>query len=72
MAKMKELPVDDIFTRNGRVREDGLMMHDMYQMEVKQPSESKGPWDYYKVLATIPAETVFPPLQASDCPLIKK
>jgi branched-chain amino acid transport system substrate-binding protein len=72
MAKMKEPPVDDIFSRNGRVREDGLMMHDMYLMEVKQPSESKGPWDYYKVLATLPADTVFPPVQASDCPLIKK
>jgi branched-chain amino acid transport system substrate-binding protein len=72
MAKMKELPVDDIFSRNGRVREDGLMMHDMYLIEVKQPSESKGPWDYYRVLATLPADKVFPPLQASDCPLVKK
>ena len=72
MAKMKELPVDDIFTRNGRVREDGLMMHDMYLMEVKQPSESREPWDYYKVLATLPADKVFPPLEASVCPLVKK
>jgi branched-chain amino acid transport system substrate-binding protein len=72
MAKMKELRVDDIFTRNGKVREDGLMMHDMYLMEVKQPSESKRPWDYYKVLATLPADKVFPPLEASACPLIKK
>ena len=72
MAKMKELPVDDIFTRNGRVREDGLMMHDMYLMEVKQPSESREPWDYYKVLATLPADKVFPPLEASACPLVKK
>ena len=72
MAKMKELPVDDIFTHNGKVREDGLMMHDMYVMEVKQPSESKEPWDYYKVLATLPADKVFPPLEASTCPLLKK
>ena len=72
MAKMRELPVDDIFSRNGRVRDDGLMMHDMYLMEVKQPSESKGAWDYYKVLATLPAEKVFPPLAASACPLLKK
>ena len=72
MAKMKELPVDDIFTHNGKVREDGLMMHDMYLMQVKQPSESKEPWDYYKVLATLPADKVFPPLEASACPLVKK
>ncbi|WP_454633037.1 ABC transporter substrate-binding protein [Bradyrhizobium cenepequi] len=72
MAKMKQLPVDDVFTRNGRVREDGLLMHDMYLMQVKQPSESKEPWDYYKVLATLPADKVFPPLEASACPLIRK
>lgn len=72
MAKMKELPVDDIFSRNGRVRDDGLMLHDMYLVEVKQPSESKAPWDYYKILATIPADQAFPSLEQSECPLVRK
>jgi branched-chain amino acid transport system substrate-binding protein len=72
MAKMKELPVQDMFSGNGKVREDGLMMHDIYLIEVKSPAESKGPWDYYKVLATIPADKAFPSLEASACPLVKK
>jgi branched-chain amino acid transport system substrate-binding protein len=72
MAKMKELPVQDMFTGNGKVREDGLMLHDMYLIEVKSPSESKGPWDYYKILATIPADKIFPSLEESACPLVKK
>jgi branched-chain amino acid transport system substrate-binding protein len=72
MAKMKELPVEDMFTANGKVREDGLMLHDMYLIEVKKPSESKEPWDYYKVVATIPADKVFPSLEESACPLVKK
>jgi branched-chain amino acid transport system substrate-binding protein len=72
MAKMKELPVQDMFSANGKVREDGLMLHDMYLAEVKSPAESKGPWDYYKVLATIPADKAFPPLEDSACPLLKK
>lgn len=72
MTKMKELPVDDIFSRNGRVRDDGLMLHDMYLVEVKQPSESKAPWDYYKILATIPADQAFPSLEQSECPLVRK
>jgi len=72
MNKMKELSVSDIFSRNGKVREDGLMLHDMYLVEVKQPSESKAPWDYYKVLATISADQAFPSLEQSDCPLIRK
>jgi branched-chain amino acid transport system substrate-binding protein len=72
MAKMKELPVQDMFSANGKVREDGLMLHDMYLVEVKSPAESKGPWDYYKVLATIPADKAFAPLEDSACPLLKK
>jgi len=71
MAKMRELPVNDIFTSNGTVREDGQMIHDMYLVEVKKPEESKGPWDYYKVLATIPGKQLFKPLSESDCPLVK-
>ncbi len=71
MAKMRELPVNDIFTTNGSVREDGQMIHDMHLVEVKKPSESKGPWDYYKVLATVPGNKLFKPLSESDCPLVK-
>ncbi|MGU3496216.1 ABC transporter substrate-binding protein [Xanthobacteraceae bacterium A53D] len=71
MAKMKELPVDDIFSRGGKVREDGLMIHDMYLVEVKKPSESKGPWDYYKIVQTIPGDQIFAPLSESACPLVK-
>jgi branched-chain amino acid transport system substrate-binding protein len=71
-AKMRELPVRDSFTQTGTVREDGRMIHDMYLVQVKKPSESKAPWDYYKVLATIPAAEAFKPLSQSDCPLVKK
>jgi len=72
MKKMRETPVNDFFVKNGKIREDGRMVHDMYLVEVKAPSESKGPWDYYKVKATIPAEEAFQPLSASRCPLVKK
>jgi branched-chain amino acid transport system substrate-binding protein len=71
-AKMRETPVDDFFSRGGRIREDGRLLHDMYLVEVKRPEESKGPWDYYKVLRTIPAEQAAMPLTASKCPLVKK
>src|SRR4029077_12258374 len=54
MAKMREIPVNDFYAKNGRVREDGRMVHDMYFVQVKSPEESSGPWDYYKILSTIP------------------
>jgi branched-chain amino acid transport system substrate-binding protein len=72
MAKMKATPVDDFFATNGRIREDGRMVHDMYVYEVKKPSESRYPWDYYKLRATIPADVAFRPLSESACPLVKK
>jgi branched-chain amino acid transport system substrate-binding protein len=72
MKNMRELPVDDVFYKNGKIREDGRMVHDMYLFEVKKPAESKAPWDYYKLLATIPADQAFQPLAASRCPLLKK
>jgi branched-chain amino acid transport system substrate-binding protein len=72
MKKMRETPVNDFFVKNGRIREDGRMVHDMYLVEVKAPAESKGPWDYYKVKGTIPADEAFQPLSASRCPLVKK
>jgi branched-chain amino acid transport system substrate-binding protein len=71
-AKMRELPIKDFFARNARLREDNRMVHDMYLAQVKSPQESKYPWDYYKILATIPAEQAFRPLEESECPSIKK
>jgi branched-chain amino acid transport system substrate-binding protein len=68
--KIRELPVDDFFAK-GRVREDGRMMHDMYLVEVKTPSESKAKWDYYKLLRSIPAEEAAQPLSESKCSLVK-
>jgi branched-chain amino acid transport system substrate-binding protein len=72
MAKMRELPINDFFAKNGRIREDGRMVHDMYVYEVKKPSESKGEWDYYKLREVIPGEQAFRPLKDSVCPLVKK
>ncbi|MGE4370893.1 MAG: ABC transporter substrate-binding protein [Burkholderiaceae bacterium] len=70
--KMREMPVNDFFTQNGKVRVDGRMEHEMYLVQVKTPQESKGPWDYYKVLRTLPSELVTVPLSESKCPLVKK
>ena len=72
MAAMKKAPVNDFFAKNGVIREDGRMVHDMYLMQVKQPGESKYPWDYYNVRQTIPAAEAFQPLALSRCPLVKK
>ena len=71
MAKMREIPVNDFFARNGTLREDGRLVHDMYFAQVKSPAESAGPWDYYKILATIPGEQAFRPLTEGGCPLVK-
>jgi branched-chain amino acid transport system substrate-binding protein len=72
ISKMRETPVNDFFGKNGRIREDGRMVHDMYVYEVKKPSESKGDWDYYKLREVIPGDQAFRPLKDSTCPLIKK
>lgn len=72
MAQMKKMPVNDFFAKNGKIRNDGRMVHDMYLLQVKKPSESKTPWDYYHVKATIPAAEAFQPLSESTCPLVKK
>jgi branched-chain amino acid transport system substrate-binding protein len=72
MKIMKETPINDMFAKNGRIREDGRMVHDMYLFEVKKPSESKGRWDDYKLVATVPGEEAFQPLSESRCPLVKK
>jgi branched-chain amino acid transport system substrate-binding protein len=70
--KMKALPTDDALFGKGSIRADGRTLHDAYLFEVKKPSESKYPWDYYKLVATIPAEQAFRPLADGDCPLVKK
>jgi branched-chain amino acid transport system substrate-binding protein len=72
MSKMREMPINDFFAKNGRIREDGRMVHDMYVYEVKKPSESKGEWDYYKLREVIPGDQAFRPLKDSACPLVKK
>ena len=72
MAKMKEMPTDDPLFGKGSVRADGRKMHDMYLFEVKKPSESKAPWDYYKQVAVLKADDAFKPLSESECPLVKK
>jgi branched-chain amino acid transport system substrate-binding protein len=72
MRKMRETPVDDFFAKGGRIRDDGMMVHDLYLFEVKPPAEVKQPWDYYKLLATVPGDQAFTPLAESKCPLVKK
>jgi branched-chain amino acid transport system substrate-binding protein len=70
-AKMREMPVEDFFSRNGRLRDDNLMVHDLVLVQVKTPEESKYPWDYYKILTHIPGEQAFGPPDPT-CSLIKK
>jgi branched-chain amino acid transport system substrate-binding protein len=70
-AKMREKPVEDFFARNGRLREDNLMVHDLMLVQVKKPEESKYPWDYYNVLTTISGDDAFGPPDPT-CPMVKK
>jgi branched-chain amino acid transport system substrate-binding protein len=69
-ATMREKPIEDFFSRNGKLREDGLMVHDLMLVQVKEPEESKYPWDYYRILAHIPGEEAFGPPDPA-CPLVK-
>jgi branched-chain amino acid transport system substrate-binding protein len=71
VRKLKELPVDDAFAQGGKVLENGRMVHDLYLFEVKKPSESTKPWDYYKQLAVVPGDKAFPSAKDSGCPLTK-
>lgn len=71
-AKMREMPINDMFAKGGKIREDGRMVHDMYLWQVKTPAESKGPWDYLKLVKTIPGDQAFMPLSQSTCYLVKK
>ncbi|MDT4860043.1 Periplasmic binding protein [compost metagenome] len=72
MKQMKARPINDFFASNGRIREDGRMVHDMYLFQVKKPSESKGAWDYYNLKGTIKGDDAFQSLALSQCPGIKK
>jgi len=72
MKVMKSMPIQDAFAKNGKVRADGKMVHDMYLVRVKKPQESKATWDYYTVLETVPGDQAFHPLSDSKCPLVKK
>ena len=69
---MKEMPTDDDLFGKGSIRADGRKIHPAYLLEVKKPSESKYPWDYFNVVATIPADEAFIPLDKSVCPMLKK
>lgn len=71
MAKMREMPINDFFAHDGKIREDGRMVHDMYVYQVKTPAESTGEWDLYKLINTIPGDQAFRPLAESECPLVK-
>ncbi|MDO3722804.1 ABC transporter substrate-binding protein [Marinobacter sp. chi1] len=68
--QMMETPINDMFAKNGKIREDGRMVHDMYLAEVKTPDESENEWDLYKILRTIPADEAYRPLSESKCPLV--
>jgi len=72
VAKMKEMPTDDPLFGKGSIRIDGRKLHPAYLFEVKKPEESKGPWDYYKLVGTTPADQAFRPLSESSCSLVTK
>lgn len=72
MASMKQMPINDFYTKGGKIRDDGLMIHDLFLMQVKTPQESKYPWDYYKLIAKVPAAEAFRPVEESQCHLLKK
>ena len=72
MKQLKSMTINDMFAKNGKIREDGRMVHDMFLVEVKKQAESKEPWDYYHVRSVIPGNEAFQPLSLSRCPLVKK
>jgi branched-chain amino acid transport system substrate-binding protein len=72
MQAMRDAPIDDFFARGGRIRADGVMVHDMYLYQAKAPAESHGPWDYLRLVTTIPGADAFLPLSESKCPLVNK
>jgi branched-chain amino acid transport system substrate-binding protein len=72
VAKMRDMPIHDFFADHGQLRIDGRMVHELYLVEVKKPEESRYPWDYYKIVQTIPGEEAFRPIGDGDCPLLAK
>jgi branched-chain amino acid transport system substrate-binding protein len=72
VEQMKAMPTDDVLFGKGTIRADGRKIHPVYLFDVKKPAESKGPWDYYKLRATIPGNEAFRPLDKSECPLVKR
>jgi len=72
MAELKSMKINDFFAKGGYIREDGVMIHEMYVMQVKTPEESQYPWDYYKLVKKMKGEEAFGPLSDSTCPLVKK
>jgi branched-chain amino acid transport system substrate-binding protein len=72
IAKMKDMSAEDPLFGKSIVRADGRVIHDSYLFEVKKPEESKGPWDYYKLIATTPADRAFQPMSEGGCPLVAK
>lgn len=72
LAMMHKMPIDDMYARHAVLREDNLMTHDMLLAQVKTPEESKRPWDYYKIIDTVPGEKAFRPLSESKCPMVTK
>jgi branched-chain amino acid transport system substrate-binding protein len=72
MAEMRKLPINDFMTHDGKLRIDGRVIRDMYLFQVKTPAESKEPWDYYKLVETVPGDKAFRPLDAGGCPLVKE
>ena len=71
MEQMRAMPINDFFAKGGKIRIDGRMVHDMYLFEVKKPEESKGEWDLYKLIATVPGDEAFRPLDKGGCALVK-
>ncbi len=72
MKTLRSMPIHDAFARNAHLREDGKLIHDTYMVQVKSPAESKGPWDYYKIVKTVPGEQAFMPLSETQCKLVKR
>jgi branched-chain amino acid transport system substrate-binding protein len=72
IARMKAMPIKDFFAKNGYIRDDGRMVHDMYLVQVKSPAESKGEWDLYKVLATVRGDDAYRSLAEGGCPLVRQ
>jgi branched-chain amino acid transport system substrate-binding protein len=70
MEKMRETPINDFMTHNGQLRIDGRVLRDMYLLQVKKPEESKGPWDYLRIVQTVPGDKAYRPLEAGGCPLV--